>query len=723
MKSIKKILACFLALLLICAAVFINTINVSALSVRQGYITGDGVNIRKGPATSYESLGKLSKNTPVTVTGVGFEGSNKTIWYSLTAKTSNGDITGYVHYNYVKITGSSKSYPGVIKSNSVIYNHPGTWHTKLCDAPKGMTLTAIGEELDFDGDKWYHVLAISGNQIVEGYAYSEKVQLDTYVNDKDFEKELEEQGFPESYKVKLRQVHGLYPNWKFIADHVNVTWDEAVLAECATGVNTTAASSPEAWKSMDKNAYDWSNGTYVVRDNGGWVEAADNVVKYYLDPRNFIGTNSEIFQFIKMNYDPTLNTKENVQAAVKGTFMEGEFPEDTYKTYVDVLMEAAKQSGVSPISLVAMIVVEQGSAGIGKCISGTQEGYEGYYNFYNINAFPKDGNSAVTNGLIYAKNQKWDSRAKAIIGGAHFYADNYIARGQNNLYYKKFNVVYKPYFGHQYMTNVQASAHEAIQTAKGYASLTNSELVFNIPVYKNMPETVMPYPSRTGNNNCYLDNISLGEDYTYTPTFDRYTENYEAIVEGEVEEIEITPVKSYSGATVTGGGKVKLKVGTNNFEITVKSTSGQVKTYTISIFRKNPPEVVDPKINSSVYTLKDDKILNVMPVTSKDVFVTNLNVENGTAKLTHDGNIKNGDTVEIFDTKGNLRYTYKIVVSFDTNGDGKCTLVDLSLVKRHLLKSDELTGDKFFAADINQDGKISLSDLSLIKRRLLKLDS
>ena len=726
MKTYKKILSVILAVLTVCSALLILgfDIDIAALSTRQGYIVGDSINIRTGPATSYKSLGKLSNNTPVVVTGVGFNGSNKTIWYNLTATTSSGQINGYVHSDYVKVTGSSKSFPAVMTRTSSVFSHAGDWNEKLCAAPKGMELTVIGEEIDFDGDKWYQVIAVSNGKTVEGYAYSECLQINAYTEDANFEAYLTAQGFPESYKVKLRQIHSIYPNWKFVADHLPVDWNQAVAGETTTGFNTVASSAAEAWKSMDEKAYDWSKGEYVVWDSGGWVDAADNVTKYYLDPRNFLNSSSDIFQFIKMNYDPKLNTKENLQAALKGTFMEGAFPESTYATYADVLMAAARESGVSPISLAAMIIVEQGSNGTGKSISGTQSGYEGYYNFYNIGAYAHSGNSAVTNGLIYAKGEGWNTRAKAIIGGAEFYASEYINRGQNNLYYKKFNVVYKNYFTHQYMTNVQAAAHEAQQTAKGYASLLSTELIFNIPVYKNIPDTVMPYPTKTGNNNCYLNDISLN-GHSYTPTFNRYTESYETIVEGDVDKIVVTPVKSYSGATVTGGGEYKLNVGTNNIKITVKATSGAQKTYTISVFRKTPqiPEIADPEIHTTVYRVGETDIKGIMPSTSKEVFITNLNVVNGTARVSSTDIIKTGDTLEILDSAGKVRYTYKLFVAFDTNCDGKCTLVDLSLLKRHLLKIAELSGNSLISADVNYDNRLSLNDLTLIKRRLLKIDT
>lgn len=726
MKILKKIVSLLLTVSMICSVVVISSFEISGLSVRQGYITGGNANVYAGPSDKSDFLGTLAENTQVVVTKTGFRDNDKTIWYKLTATTDAGNIEGFVHYSYVKIIGSAKSFSAVITKDkgTYVFSHAGDWNEKLCSAPKDMELTVVGEENDYDGDKWYQVVVQSGEKVVEGYVYSSCLKIVSYTADENFEAYLDQEGFPESYKVRLRQIHTVYPNWKFVADHIKPNWDEVVAGETDTAVNTVAASSPESWKSMNDGAYNWETGKYVVWDSGGWVQAADNVVKYYLDPRNFLTTGSEIFQFIQMNYDKEQNTKERLQLALNGTFMEGEFPEDSYETYADVLIKAAEESGVSPISLAAMIIVEQGSKGTGNCISGTQEGYKGYYNFYNIGAYAHSGKSAVENGLKYAKDNGWNSRAAAIIGGAKFYAGEYINRGQNNLYYKKFNVVAEKYFSHQYMSNIQAAVHESQQTARGYAEILSSELVFNIPVYQNIPEEVMPYPVTDGNNNCYLADISLN-GYEYTPTFNPYVSNYEIIVEGNVSKIVVTPVKADEKANVTGGGTIDLAVGANTIKISVKSTSGIEKTYTVSVVRKASQGSTngDPEISSTVYKVGEKTISAIMPQTSTEVFVTNLNVTNGSAEVSStDGIIKNGDVVEILDNDGNVRYTYTLIVAFDVNSDGKCSLLDLSLIKKHLLRKSELTGNSFSAADVNYDGKVTLSDLSLIKRKLLKIE-
>ena len=97
-------------------------------------------------------------------------------------------------------------------------------------------------------------------------------------------------------------------------------------------------------------------------------------------------------------------------------------------------------------------------------ISGTVSGYEGYYNYYNQGAYKTATASAVVNGLKYAAKtdaatlRPWNTRMKSVIGGAIYIGSRYINRGQNTIYYEKFDMV-TPYT-HQYMTNVLAPRSE-----------------------------------------------------------------------------------------------------------------------------------------------------------------------------------------------------------------------------------------------------------------------
>ena len=86
----------------------------------------------------------------------------------------------------------------------------------------------------------------------------------------------------------------------------------------------------------------------------------------------------------------------------------------------------------------------------------------------------------------------WTTPKKAIMGGASFIAGDYIAKGQNTSYLKKFNVNPNSSWGqntHQYMANLAAPYNEAASTYKSYKEngLLSLPLHFIIPVFNNMP--------------------------------------------------------------------------------------------------------------------------------------------------------------------------------------------------------------------------------------------
>ena len=147
-------------------------------------------------------------------------------------------------------------------------------------------------------------------------------------------------------------------------------------------------------------------------------------------------------------------------------------------------------------------------------ISGTVSGYEGLYNFYNIGATSSsEPMGAIINGLKYAKDGKgassstktkylipWNTKERAITGGAKFIGSSYINLGQNTIYLQKFHVydtTDDELFWHQYMTNVLAPYSESKLIYTGYANsnLLNSSMSFVIPVYNNMPELPCTSPA------------------------------------------------------------------------------------------------------------------------------------------------------------------------------------------------------------------------------------
>ena len=375
---------------------------------------------------------------------------------------------------------------------------------------RSMGLLSINKEINIldtvtgnDGKTWYY-MEYNG---INGYVAAEFIVVSSheeYETDAKFEAYLDTQGFPESYKPYLRTLHAKYPNWNFRAARTGLSWNDVLEREGKLGKSLVSSSAPSSWKSQAAGAYDPQTGKYTSFDSGGWAAASEKIIAYYLDPRNFINQIG-IFQFLTHTYDAETQTSAGLAAVVSGTFLDAAFPETGFATYADALMEAGRTATVNPYVLASMILVEQGTSGTGKCISGTVSGYEGYYNYYNIGAYKTASMSAVTRGLWYASRsgsyqRPWDGHFASLLGGALFYSENYVKQNKNTLYFKKWNVMngLEDVGEGQYMTNVQGAESEAAALRKGYLSLLDSPMIFEIPIYSGMPDAACRKPS--GNN-------------------------------------------------------------------------------------------------------------------------------------------------------------------------------------------------------------------------------
>ncbi len=364
-------------------------------------------------------------------------------------------------------------------------------------------VTILSEALDASGGKWYYIQYKTSGI---GYACADYIAVESsaeYTYDKDFEDALTKEGFPETYKDYLRKLHAGHPNWTFKAANTGLSWNDVIAKESVLGKTLVASSAPAAWKSQAEGAYNSETGKYIIYDSGGWVCASTGIIKYYMDPRNFMNE-AGIFQFLTHAYDADTQTAAGLQTLLSGTFMDSYLADEPTATYASVLMEAGAKANVNPYVLASMILVEQGSSGAGKCISGTVSGYEGVYNYFNIGAYSSGLMDAVERGLWYASqtgsySRPWNTIRKAIEGGAEFYSEDYVQNNKNTLYLKKWNVMngLSQVASGQYMTNVQGAESEAAALRNGYSSVLDTSMTFLIPVYNDMPTAVCEVPTET----------------------------------------------------------------------------------------------------------------------------------------------------------------------------------------------------------------------------------
>lgn len=666
-----------------------------------------------------------------------------------------------------------------VKASSLnVRSGAGTGYQAIGRLAAGASIQVLGEQRGTDGKTWYQIrFSGTGGTEQTGYVSAEYVRLPvSYTTDSDFEAKLSAEGFPESYKNGLRQLHAQYPNWVFKAKKTGLDWNTVIENEALLGRNLVSSGSISSWKSVESGAYNWDNSTWTGFDGSNWVAASEDIIRYYMDPRNFLD-DTYVFQFLSHEYNSSTQTRDGLAKMVEGSFLSGttdstgtgsstgstgasgpsgssgssggvskdgpgrsqgkdqdvnhgpgvsgssrnsgspagstgevslEAPHASVtprnhnlvmtgigvgeapgsssqntgapsgssgsnapsssgspntggpgvssgsggsdsnvsvgqapesggqasgtgssqtsgpsgssssqnagpssgpsssgsssgtpssntgsgsKLYVDIIMDAAAQSGVSPYVLAAMILQEQGTNGGSPLISGNYSGYPGYYNFFNVEAYQSGSMSAIQTGLRYASQsgsygRPWNTVEKSIIGGAQNYGDNYVKVGQNTFYLKKFNVQGSNLYKHQYMTNIQGAASEAERLSKAYSSVKDSALEFQIPVYNNMPETACAAPVGDGSPNNKLSSLSA-EGYSLTPSFGKDTESYNLIVNTSVSSIQVNAAAADSKASVSGAGSIPLNGSTTDIAITVTAENGSARTYTIHVVKQD----------------------------------------------------------------------------------------------------------------------------------------
>ena len=305
--------------------------------------------------------------------------------------------------------------------------------------------------------------------------------------------------FPDNYKPYLQKLHAKYPNWEFKPLKINLNFNDVVKEEASKNRSLVPLNSSSYLKSNEDGDYVTSLDSYVEKDKE-WVSATLPIVSYFVNPANFL-TEKHIFQFEDLKYDEKIQTKEGVESILKGSFMHnkkisyinlvGDI-EKTERTYSDEIMMGAITHGVSPYYLASKIRQEVGNNGSGST-SGNFLGFQGIYNFYNINAY--DSSNPIANGLKWAGGgtsyqRPWVSPSLSIVGGAGYISDKFIGKGQYTSYLQRFNVnsssAYK-YYTHQYMTNIAGAAGEAANNYKAYLNINmlSTTKTFWIPVYQN----------------------------------------------------------------------------------------------------------------------------------------------------------------------------------------------------------------------------------------------
>lgn len=532
------------------------------------------------------------------------------------------------------------------------------------------------------------------------------------------------ENFPKEYQEYLNKLKENHPNWSFDAYYTGISWNELLANETDHGHNRVIKTADESWRCSCGNVA------------SGYACASSGITAYYLDPRNFLDDVS-IFQFLEISYNQKVHKLEGIEKSVKNTFLDNTVTfildgKEKKMSYAEIILEAAKESNMSPYSIRTKIIQEVGSKG-SSSVTGKYEGYEGYYNFFNYGAY--DAGNAIVNALEYAKKAGWDNQYTAIIEGAKLLANSYTNAGQNTAYFYKWDVVGNSiltsentqtfndksyFFRHQYMTNVQdpKSQSKTLFNLYANAGILDENLNFIIPIYDNMPENPVELPSKINQAEdklIYIVTDSDGINVRKEPTT---SSNKLCSIPKNTKVIVLEK------NSATANGYVWYKVQLEN------SVVGYVASNYIEYYsgkddqqsenNNNTKPVEEPKVKLD----KEKSNLTVIPEVTGKIISEDLNIKNYTItdskgnKLEDDALVGTGYKITNTDTKE----TYTIIKLGDTNGDGKINSADLLVIQKHLLEVKKITDNsKILSSDANGDGKVNSADLLKIQKQLLNV--
>lgn len=499
--------------------------------------------------------------------------------------TEGAELEGVEESFYAKasLNTDSKVYSGWKKDSS-----------ELVTLPAGSCVYITSVVCVDEEPRWAHVIFDINEYCYEGYIPFEvlSVSYDANLMAAD-----ETQAFPADYQSALNALHQAHPNWIFKPVYVGDTFDYAVGQQMAVASRALVSTYyNECFRSMLDRDYNWQTNTWKAWEPG-WAGASEETVRYYMDPRNFLNEN-DIFMFESLTYEK-YQEEDVVEAALANTFMANtNVPGEEY-TYAWLFCWIGEKYDINPVALASRVRQEQG-AGTSDLISGKYSGYEGLYNYFNIQATGSTKDEIIKNGLKEAKTGStimmpdgtvssgaWDTPSKAVIGGSLKFANLYILKNQNTLYAQKFDYdgKYNGKYWHQYMTNIMAPYSEGNQVRRSYSKSGQIEnsFVFLIPVYDERPSS-SPKPQERKNQNSCLKSLTVNDQEVIT-AFDKTQKDFYYSVGEKTVYANVRVKTASSSATLKfsniGSMSHKVEVST----ITVTAEDGTQTQYRLFVGR------------------------------------------------------------------------------------------------------------------------------------------
>ena len=645
---------------------------------------------------------------------------------------------------------AAESFPfeGMVTGDSLVIYNAASYSdagkvTELVFGTKVQVLSAVSNKngnfykIKYDGNKEGYT--------AKSYIINYKAYASTSGDYRTYCDSLLAKGFLESYCPQLYYLHKAYPNWTFTPD--------------LTGISLEDASKNEEYKSVLQTG----NSNYYLKDtpietNYYYIKA--NVIASFMDPRNLM-YEQFMFQFLDLEDSKDITN----QAAMTKIVGSGNL-----SNYFNEFANAASTNNINPLHILARSAQEGANKATYSAVTGkyttnsthtTPQGYslDGYYNFYNIGSYQDKKNGydyTVQRGLAYAAGflekesciskdennnpyydttkcgqlsyqRPWNTPAKAISGGAEFIALQYVRKGQDNLYYQKFNVASYAYYtryAHQYMTNIWAPVSEGgkLYGAYGAGNLMNSKFNFVIPVYTDLGgESATPIDK---NGDATLKEVKINN--VAVEGFDGDVLEYQYSVQTNDNSIKVSATANNALTKVEGTGNYTFVDGSVEVNIKTTAEDGTVLNYKLVVKQVKIENEVKVKDVTDKLKVKIDGsyMYGISPGMTAQELINSISSAGGKGELTNSkgikktsGNLVTGDIVTITGTIEDKSFT--ISVTGDVNGDGNVTVLDLLRCQKHILKTISLGGAQNFASDTNFDGKINVLDMLKIQKHIL----
>ena len=515
-------------------------------------------------------------------------------------------------------------------------------------------------------------------------------------------------------KEMLQTLKNQHPSWNFKILYTDIDWNEAIANEYV-GHNEKPRNLAPANNSKYDSTWRCAVCGDKKYDNGNWYCASEAALAYMMDPRN--STNySDIFQFMQLSYAEC--NRDSIKKMASNTFLNND-------SYINTLIDAAKKYNVNPYYLVGRILQEQSKNGSALSNGKGHNGqYVGYYNVFNIGASGNGKDAIILNGLRKAQSKGWDSIEKSIAGGTEIIAESYISKGQNTLYFQKFDVENSDgnLYWHQYMQNILAAQSEGSTLRKTFesAGAVDANYTFIIPLYKNMPVTKAVRPSES-NTPATTDLVKINVNKTLS-------------LRSGASKSSSKVGTLYKNEVITRISKASTKVDGTYWDYVMKSdgTKGyaaretydyepEYKLYLVPVNQNNNTTPAQPDDNQSV--VKNDKV-KVNKDSHQVITVPNATGNDFANLIGGNITVKNasGQVMGLNDklaTGCTINDTYSVAVLGDVNGDGEIKATDYMTIKNYIMGTKNLSDVQKDAADVNQDGNIKATDYMTIKNYIM----